>query len=76
MDIETQIEKLKDDILLLMGEEESLKHLKNETAKEFRVKINEKKALRLKKLEELKALKQKSVEEKGTMVLKGAKLPS
>lgn len=76
MNFDTQIEKLKDDILALMNEEESIRHLKLEAAKEFREKINEKKSLRLKKMEELKTFRQKSVEEKGSLVIKGAKLPS
>ena len=69
-DLELQVCTVQEQVLKLLDEEEALKHLKRETAKDFRIQIEEIRARRLKAMDNLTELKQKSIESEGTIIIK------
>lgn len=70
--LDLQVCALNEKIIALITEEESLRELKNETAKEYRTKIAEAKDARMKLVVELKALNQTNLEVIGTTLIEAS----
>lgn len=71
-DTDLQTCALQEKIIALITEEENLRELKNESAKEYRTKIVEAKTARMKLVDDLKALNQSNLEVDGTAFIEAS----